>query len=181
MGEGRDFEGAMVSAPGEKGIVYFISADHEDAPVKIGFTTRGLKNRIADLQTGNPSPLRAIFAIDGDQRLEGIIHRMFEHHRLYGEWFEGRDVIMRIVERAWESSLPLPSPPPPTRAPRIVLPIKRRSAMRAPEFPIQYDAPVRTGKRGRPRLNKPNIWESVGKTKSTYYRHRRALKDGKDG
>ncbi len=155
MGEGRDFEGVVVSPSFERGIVYFISADHEDAPVKIGFTTRSIKSRIAGLQTGSHWPLRAVYAIGGDQRLEGLIHRMFDHHRLYGEWFGDRDAILRVVSRGMGDVAVDISPTP-----------KKERALKR----ILVPRKVGGKKRGRPKSNKPKPWEGSGLSKSEYYR-----------
>lgn len=85
-----------------KGIVYFCIVDEGAPAVKIGFTRRAAKQRIADLQTGSPSRIRLLIEIPGTPPLERELHARFAAYRLHGEWFrlEGElaDYIRRLAE-----------------------------------------------------------------------------------
>jgi hypothetical protein len=52
-------------APIPQGKVYFISSDAEEAPVKIGYTTSQIDDRIRVLQTGHPHKLELLAHIEG--------------------------------------------------------------------------------------------------------------------
>lgn len=89
---------------GSRGEVYVISARLKGAPdgalyAKIGYTTRGAKQRFEDMKTGIPPML-----IDYDfevslrtrfpRRLESILHYLFAERRAEREWFslDQRDI-----------------------------------------------------------------------------------------
>ncbi len=70
--------------------------------VKIGFTTK-IKERIDQLQTGNPNLLTLIqkFKIKEPRKLEAFLHSQYAHKRLIGEWFKlSQDEICKIYEIA---------------------------------------------------------------------------------
>jgi hypothetical protein len=90
-------------APTQKGRVYFISSEAEDAPIKIGYTTSEIDNRIKALQTGHPHKLTVLAEMDGSYRLEHALQRIFAGQKIYGEWFkrsrELTDLINALSER----------------------------------------------------------------------------------
>lgn len=63
--------------------VYFAQADDR---VKIGWSKQ-VASRIAQLQTGCPSPLKLLGVIPGARGLERQLHERFAGLRLTGEWF----------------------------------------------------------------------------------------------
>lgn len=64
---------------------YVIGA--EGSPlVKIGRTTGRPEQRLAALQTGQPSTLSLLWHCEGDH--ETALHRKFAAHRVRGEWFD---------------------------------------------------------------------------------------------
>ncbi|MDA5279908.1 GIY-YIG nuclease family protein [Streptomyces sp. Isolate_45] len=63
---------------------YLIAMDGHDA-VKIGRTNQPPLQRLAALQTGNPSRLEVVLTVDGDW--EGTLHHALRESRLSGEWF----------------------------------------------------------------------------------------------
>jgi len=73
---------------GRQKIVYFLEAMDLDR-VKIGTTTlENVANRVCELATGSPVPLKLIgYQVRGVE-LESELHRTFEDERLGGEWFE---------------------------------------------------------------------------------------------
>ena len=78
-------------APEAPGLVYFVQAG-DDGPVKIGFS-RAPAQRVADLQTSNPAPLRLLATIPGCLVSEAMLHREFGEHRIRGEWFHPARVV----------------------------------------------------------------------------------------
>lgn len=75
------------------GYVYFITPEapyHRDEStslVKIGFTTKNPRNRLAALQCGSPLPLVLWAYIQGPESLERAFHAAFAELRSHGEWF----------------------------------------------------------------------------------------------
>lgn len=67
-------------------MVYFIEAVGAGL-VKIGFTDGDPTDRLKQLQTGCPHPLRLKGAVQGDARREKAYHAQFAHLREGGEWF----------------------------------------------------------------------------------------------
>ncbi|MGW3563560.1 GIY-YIG nuclease family protein [Streptomyces sp. NPDC000941] len=68
------------------GVVYVIGSA-ADRRVKIG-SARNARNRLAELQSGNPNPLRILTTIEGGRLLEGLIHDHLKRFRGIGEWFD---------------------------------------------------------------------------------------------
>lgn len=56
-------------------------------PIKIGSTRKPVQERLRQLQTGSPLPLRVIAELDGLHH-ERELHHQFADWRLEGEWFD---------------------------------------------------------------------------------------------
>lgn len=70
--------------------VYFLANEEERlSPIKIG-RTNPLKDRMSELQTGDPVRLRLLEYIEAreDAFLEAQLHREFHQKRRSGEWFD---------------------------------------------------------------------------------------------
>jgi ribosomal protein S27E len=80
-----------------RGKVYFISSDAKEAPVKIGYTTSQIEDRVRVLQTGHPHKLEVLACVDGGYPLETAFHKIFASHRLYGEWFKRTPELTALV------------------------------------------------------------------------------------
>lgn len=81
--------------------IYFIQAG-TNGPIKIGQTNNGIKERIAQLQTGCPYELKLIWLYGGDTYTEHEIHGEFQHERIRGEWFRPtKDLICFIEENLY--------------------------------------------------------------------------------
>jgi len=79
-------------------VVYLIRSGESDA-FKIGYA-RNVAQRISELQCGSPDLLTLVASTFGAAKLEGRMHRMFQQHRIRGEWFrfdEAQLVIVRGV------------------------------------------------------------------------------------
>ncbi|MFE7512748.1 GIY-YIG nuclease family protein [Streptomyces sp. NPDC057540] len=85
-----------------------------ESVVKIG-KANSPADRLASLQTGNPTPLRILWVHEGDQQLEGHLHAVFADYRVRGEWFDlaplGDPVVavQAAVDAAAHGLLPRPS------------------------------------------------------------------------
>lgn len=78
------------------GWIYFIVCD-EPRAVKIGFTKKHPRQRLKQLQTGNPSKLWLLGWYPGSQGQEQELHRQMSAYRMSGEWFrigEGANEIL---------------------------------------------------------------------------------------
>lgn len=67
-------------------MIYFVEAVWAGL-VKIGFTDQALEDRVRQLQTASPHPLRAIHHHPGGIDFERGLHERFAHLRQGGEWF----------------------------------------------------------------------------------------------
>ena len=69
--------------------LYFIREVGTDSRYKIGITTRKLKKRIAELQTGNPDTLEVYASVvyKDPRTLEKFFHDMFSRQLIRDEWF----------------------------------------------------------------------------------------------
>jgi hypothetical protein len=81
------------------GYIYFITAETEGYPIKIGFTERLSSLRIKSLQTGCPFKLRFLGHIRGMICDERHIHDLFDGLRLEGEWFRSHPNLLAYIER----------------------------------------------------------------------------------
>ena len=79
-----------------KNKLYFIKSGNY---VKIGYT-RSIKDRLNQLQSGNPNELKLIFLLDDAKDLEIPLHKFFKgknkHQR--GEWFIYDELTERVIE-----------------------------------------------------------------------------------
>jgi len=76
------------------GTIYYIACK-ETHRLKIGYTSRSVKRRIAALQTGSASPLVFMAMHPGTMETERRIHERFADERLHGEWFEMSENLFR--------------------------------------------------------------------------------------
>lgn len=67
-------------------MIYFATA-REIGLVKIGYAADP-ERRLKVLQTGCPSKMTIEATIEGDQKFEAELHRLFAPHRKTGEWFD---------------------------------------------------------------------------------------------
>jgi hypothetical protein len=80
-------------------------------PVKIG-KAAAVKERLLDLQTGHPWPLKVLFSVevgpDLVSKAETACHRLLKEKKTYGEWFDldpqhATEAVRRVLdERLWE-------------------------------------------------------------------------------
>lgn len=100
--------------------LYAISNFDQPAPVKIGKTCN-LDNRLRQLQTASPFPLRVWWSQETtDPELEGKLHRHFSDRRVSGEWFQfgeadWLELLTRAVELLEQPQAGLPQGPSTTR------------------------------------------------------------------
>lgn len=71
-----------------KGRVYLVE-NETDGLFKIGMTRKDPGERVAELQTGNPSrlTLKASYQTDYPYRLESMLHRLFSSKKVMNEWY----------------------------------------------------------------------------------------------
>ncbi len=72
---------------GEGPWVYFIQSGLSmDSPIKIGHTSRHLKERMSEINISSSS-YHLIAALPGGEPAEKRLHKLFETDRIRGEWF----------------------------------------------------------------------------------------------
>lgn len=80
-----------------KGWLYFIGNGR--GPIKVGVTRRSPSQRLDELQTGNPTHLKILWAVvvDDPQNAEGEAHNHLAHAHVGGEWYE-RKAALELIE-----------------------------------------------------------------------------------
>lgn len=73
--------------------VYFASAGNR---VKIGWSKQ-VGTRLAQLQTGNPDPIKLLGTVPGGRAKERKIQDRFAHARVHGEWFEATPELLAFI------------------------------------------------------------------------------------
>lgn len=77
--------------------VYFIAAEGEGDPIKIGFTDN-LERRLRELQNTSPKRLAVLAAVEGDRDLEQRMHEYLRDERQWGEWFTASPRLKGFLE-----------------------------------------------------------------------------------
>lgn len=93
---------ARAQRRGEQGYVYLIIEDLPGGAViygKIGYSTNPRK-RVAELQTGNPRPLRLLRMKPGTEADEAALHQKYIKHNVLQEWFH----ITKELLLEWDAS-----------------------------------------------------------------------------
>ena len=85
--------------------IYFVEAEGTNC-VKIGFTSRSVEQRIAELQTGQPQRLRLWGSIPGECDAEQGLHKEYAALRTNGEWFSPADSIYHTIRNLIDNQLP---------------------------------------------------------------------------
>lgn len=80
-----------------EGLVYVIGPEASTAPVKIGFTSNTVEERLSALSIGSPVLLIVVAAIKASNVVERHIHKMCRIHRLHGEWFERKGAVIDVI------------------------------------------------------------------------------------
>lgn len=83
--------------PSLKSVLYFVTCDLENFPVKIG-STRYLPSRLKGIQTSLPYRVVVLAAVPGTEEDEKRLHSQFAPARLRGEWFRRTPEIMKHVD-----------------------------------------------------------------------------------
>jgi len=79
------------------GYIYFIQMDRI-GPIKIGIT-KDLAQRLYQLGSANPYPLRLLAFLPGNEDTEREIHDNFAVLRLEGEWFLPHPLLLKTIDK----------------------------------------------------------------------------------
>jgi hypothetical protein len=80
-------------------LIYFISANAYEHPIKIGKTTGGgLHSRLTSLQIGTPKRLVILHLAEAPAAAERALHRDFRRYHVRGEWFEWARPLLDHIE-----------------------------------------------------------------------------------
>ena len=105
--------------------VYFLECE---GFIKIGSTTRPVRDRITDMQTGNPFPIEGIGVIECDcprkanrpsakcqeeERIQLMFKSLNINNGSRCEWYRGCDELRAYIEKNAESYTPYPVYDPP--------------------------------------------------------------------
>lgn len=75
--------------------IYFVQAQVDDGPIKIGYTGGDPLRRLSQLRTGSPVALELISTIPGSREDEQQLHVLHRHDRIGGEWFHPSCGVLR--------------------------------------------------------------------------------------
>lgn len=158
------------------GYVYFVSGDEPESPIKIGFSSVGVAERIRSLQTGCAFRLRPLLVVEGTPDVEASFHALFAPQRMAGEWFKRSPELMAAINalsiRARETA----------HGPLSV------HAEGVPGRDILSRRPGHAGHPPPPRAGRPRIgeagntlkarepWKAQGMSRATWYRRQREAK-----
>lgn len=95
-------------SPRPPGRVYFVQAEH-GGPVKIGYTTRNVQRRLAELQCGSPWKLVVRHDELAYQVYEAELHQWFADQHLGGEWYGLSDELAEIAKARTDEIDPIPN------------------------------------------------------------------------
>jgi len=76
--------------------VYFITGD-SNHPIKIGRTNSLPYYRIRQIQNNSPVKITCLGILNGPIDLEVTLHNKFYKSRLWGEWFERSDDLLKYI------------------------------------------------------------------------------------
>ena len=77
-------------------MVYFVQ-DIDGGPIKIGKAVK-LSLRLPTLEVASGRRLKVLGVMDGQYETETKCHRMFNHLRVAGEWFNPGDDLLRFIK-----------------------------------------------------------------------------------
>jgi hypothetical protein len=82
--------------------VYFAQIEN-DGPIKIGFTTKGAKIRIANIEQSLPYRLIFLASVVGDKELEKTLHKKYLHAMILNkgrktEWFHPHSSLKSYID-----------------------------------------------------------------------------------
>lgn len=84
------------------GFIYFIQEDlNDNGLIKIGFSI-GFDKRFKDLQRMCPVKLKLIALQKGTIKDEKKLHERFKKHRVHGEWFKPKKIIINYINKTNE-------------------------------------------------------------------------------
>lgn len=80
-------------------MIYFIQASSASGPIKIGYTSRSVDERLAEIQAYSPVRLVVLLELDGEQADEQELHQKFILYRSHGEWFAPTEEILAFIKK----------------------------------------------------------------------------------
>ena len=78
-----------------RGVIYFLEAEGVSV-IKIGFT-ENMQNRVSKLQLTSPVKLTLLKTVKGTLGTEQTLLRVFQKHRLHGEWFDADENLREFI------------------------------------------------------------------------------------
>ena len=82
-------------------MLIYILDYRKNSPLKIGKTTRPIKQRLKELQTGCPHDLRIIATFRANQYFECQLHKTFEYCKYKSggqEWYKRDPTLLSFIE-----------------------------------------------------------------------------------
>jgi hypothetical protein len=129
---GYDDDGRL-AATGKR-LVYFVECRNF---VKIGFTTRDVRERMKEFETGNPDKFKLIGTIVVPEgRDDRHLHQQFAVFRHRGEWFRKTPELMAAIDRILQSERNRTTPVIP-----VNIPVEFVTLEHPADYPLSFDCP----------------------------------------
>jgi hypothetical protein len=79
-------------------MIYFIQAG-ESGPIKIGYTENDIKARVRNIQSSNPTEVKLLGVMQGNQKVEAGLHIQFCDYLIRGEWYQPPEQLLDYIAR----------------------------------------------------------------------------------
>ena len=106
-------------------MIYFIK-NKQTGNVKIGVATRSVHNRMVSLQREVAAELELLAVFDGDRHTERAFHDLFDHARVWREWFRPTPLLADLC-----AALGVPNSDDPSLDSRSIIRVEIDASIRA--------------------------------------------------
>jgi hypothetical protein len=85
------------ATPNKPGVIYFVTCDAPDYPIKIGIAF-DVGRRLRQMQNAQPYPITLLAEMPGHYLHERVLHGLFKHLHMRGEWFRRDAELIDFIE-----------------------------------------------------------------------------------
>src|SRR6266851_612069 len=90
-------EYTIINTNNKSSVIYFIRKGL-NGPIKIGYTSSSVEQRIAQLQTGHHEKIYLLGTIPGSMSDEKAIHNELSEYNIQGEWFDPKAELLETID-----------------------------------------------------------------------------------
>jgi hypothetical protein len=81
------------------GLVYFVRPTGKLGPIKIGYSSKDVRERVRQISAQSPLPVEMVACVPGSKRLEANIHQCLAASHSHFEWFHPTDEVLAFLEK----------------------------------------------------------------------------------